>query len=120
MALCLDIVHVKLIPINKRKVPFFELPCEIEDKLDKDVMSLMKHILQTKNKIRVWNVFYPIKANYLKTLIHAMESFFFGPESTIEMINNIIVKDAKDFYMSKGLINLDIDGQYALVDLSSP
>lgn len=49
-----------------------------------------------------------------------MESFFFGSESTIEMINNIIVKDAKDFYMSKGLINLDIDGQYALVDLSSP
>jgi hypothetical protein len=73
--------------VNK-KVAFFEQYCEIEDKLDKDFMSLTKHILQTK-KLKVWNIFYPIKANYLKTYSHALESFFFGSETSLEMINNI-------------------------------
>ena len=45
--------------------------------MDKDVMALIKHLLSTK-KLSVWNVFYPIKANYVKTFSHALEMFFFG------------------------------------------
>jgi len=68
----------------------------------------------------VWNVFYPIKANYLKTFSHALEPFFFTPdkESTIEMINNIRVRDAKELYVSKGVIDLDVDRQQSFVSLS--
>jgi hypothetical protein len=58
-------------------VPYFTNPVEPDDKLDKDVMSLIKHILTTKKLLRVWNVFYPLKANYLKTFSHALEPFFF-------------------------------------------
>ena len=97
---------------------FFENQVEIEDKLDKDVMALTKHLLQTK-KISVWNVFYPLKANYLKTLSYSLESFFFGPSSSIEMINNIKVKEAREFYVTRGQIDLDIDRQYQLVDLNT-
>jgi hypothetical protein len=63
-------------------------------------MSLTKHILSTR-KIKVWNVFYPIKASYLKTFSHVLDPFFFGQETTLEMINNIKVKDAKDFFLTK-------------------
>ncbi len=58
---------------------FFEDSDEIEDKMDKDVMSLIKHIMSSrKQSLKVWNVFYPIKSGYLKTLSHALEPFFFS------------------------------------------
>ena len=72
-------------------------------------MSLNRHILQNKQKtLKIWNVFYPLKASYLKTLSHALESFFFNApsESTLEMINNVRVKDAKEFYIPKSKIDL--------------
>ena len=84
----------------------------MEDKLDKDFMSLTRHILQSRQKsIRIWNVFYPLKASYLKTLSHALEPFLFNPqpESTIEMINNIRVKDATEAFITKKRLDLDID-----------
>ena len=90
---------------------FFENSPEIEDKMDKDVMSLIKHILSSrKQTIKVWNVFYPIKSGYLKTLSHALEPFFFSQEQNlIEMINGIVVSEAREFLIEKEVIEVDHD-----------
>jgi hypothetical protein len=111
----LETVHVKLLSPSHRS--FFEFPVEIEDRLDKDVMSLIKHILTSrKQTLKVWNVFYPVKAGYLKTLSHALEPFFFGQEQpTIEMINGIRVKEAREFLIERGVIEVDHDSQYSLI-----
>lgn len=77
-------------------------------------MSLTKHILGTR-KIKVWNVFYPVKANYLKTFSHMLDPFFYSSETSLEMINNVKVQDARDFFISKKHLDLDIDRQYSYV-----
>lgn len=86
--------------------------------MDKDVMSLIKHILTTKKLLRIWNLFYPLKANYLKTFSHALEPFLFNPtgESSLEMINNIKVQDSRECFIQSMRIELDIDRQYSYVD----
>ena len=78
----LETVHVKLALHSPRL--FFEAMGDIEDKLDKDVMSLTKHILTSrKQSLKIWNVFYPVKAGYLKTMSHALETFFFWVGNTV-------------------------------------
>ncbi|TNV86452.1 hypothetical protein FGO68_gene11536 [Halteria grandinella] len=112
----LEVVHIKLIPLPNKRVSFFSV--EPDDKLDKDVMSLTKHILSTKKTLRIWNVFYPLKANYLKTLSHALEPFFFGTEkNSLEMLNNIKIGEAAEFFMNSKCIDIDIDRQYSQVDV---
>ena len=67
--------------------------------------------------IRVWNLFYPFKAKYIRTYNTHIIPILFNPETKLEVFNNIKVEEIKQFYLKSERIELDLGCQLSHIDI---